>query len=65
VKKLALAALALSLSACAAERPMTAEEMRADNQCRYEAAKVSGYDWIDAALRRAEVRERCMRAKGY
>lgn len=34
-------------------------------ECEHEAAKVSGYDWIDAAFRRAEVKNACMRLRGY
>ena len=34
-------------------------------ECRFQRAKVSGYDWVDAALRRSEVMDACMLKYGY
>lgn len=56
----------LMVAGCAQTRPLSAAEMRAIEECEYEAAKVSGgFDWIDAVYRQTEVRNRCIRLKGY
>ena len=64
-KSIAVLALTVTLAACAAPRAMSQEEARAHEECALEAAKVSGYDWIDAGFRRGEVRARCLRLKGF
>ena len=51
---------ALTVSACATRPPMTPEEQRISDECKYEAAKVSGYDWIDAIIQRDNVYKQCM-----
>lgn len=56
----------LLVAGCAPARPLSAAEQRAIEECEYEAAKVGGgFDWIDAAYRRTEVKHRCLRLKGY
>lgn len=65
MRTIATAALVATIAGCAAPRPMSPEEARAREECALEAAKVSGYDWIDAGLRRGEVRARCLRLKGF
>lgn len=64
-KTIAALFLLATLAACATPRAMSPEEARARDECALEAAKVGGYDWIDAGLRRGEVRARCLRLKGY
>jgi hypothetical protein len=55
----------LVLPGCAAQRPMSGAEMRAREECALLAAQAGGFDIWDAALRRAEVRMRCIRMKGF
>ena len=43
----------------------TAKRDRDLAECQYEAARTSGYDWVDATLQRAEVLNRCMSMRGY
>lgn len=55
----------LIVGGCAPVRPMSAAEQRAREECAQLAAQAGGFDIWDAALRRAEVRQRCIRMKGY
>ena len=56
----------LIVAGCAPARPLSMAEQRAIEECEYEASKVSGgFDWIDAVMRRTEVKHRCLRLKGY
>lgn len=64
-KTIAALILTATLAACGTPRAISPEEARARDECALEAAKVSGYDWIDAGLRRGEVRARCLRLKGF
>lgn len=44
----------------------TPDEERQDKlECKLEAAKVTGYDWIDAASNKREVEQLCLEVKGY
>lgn len=38
---------------------------QAQTECRMKAKTVSGYDWIDAALRRSDTFDYCMYKYGY
>lgn len=45
---------------------VSAEERQRDfKECELEAAKTNGYDYIDAILRRGEVKRMCIELKGY
>jgi hypothetical protein len=58
--------MALIVSGCAPIEPLSAAESRAIEECEYEAARTSaGGDWINQVLRRQEVKQRCLRLKGY
>jgi len=52
-------ALILLIIGRGAAHPMTQAEL----DCRYEAAKVGGYDWADSVLRRGEVFRMCMQRR--
>jgi hypothetical protein len=65
VAKIAAASAVLIITACAPPPSLNGPELLAREQCDAEAAKVGGYDWVDATLRRSEARERCMRLKGF
>lgn len=61
--------LALVLSACAApytKEGISDEQRRQDYlDCKLEAAKVSGYDYIDKIMNQNDVKKACLEAKGY
>lgn len=60
---LATAAL-IALAACQTQpTAMSAAAYDAKLACDLEAAKVSGYNWIDAASRRNEVRNLCLQQR--
>lgn len=62
---MAVLLFALVLPGCAAPRAMSPAEQRAREECALLAAQAGGFDIWDAALRRAEVRARCIRMKGF
>ena len=62
----AFLALAL-LAACAAEpsRPLTAQEVRDVNECRFLASSVSGFNLVNQQFNQEIAFRNCLVARGY
>ena len=74
VRKIMIVAGLVVLAACVRSEPRFAWQAsqkglmpmeQAFAECEFEKVKIHGFDWIDRALRRAEVLAPCMKARGF
>lgn len=66
-KPIAALALALALGACAAapSRPLTAQETRDLNECRFLASTVGGFNLVNQQFNQEIAFRNCLVARGY
>lgn len=57
--------LALLVSACAAERPLTMQEQQDVAQCRAVASTVTGFNLVNQAFNQEIAFRNCLIARGY
>ncbi len=41
------------------------QEKKDQLECKFEASKANGYDWIDKAINKREIMDACLEARGY
>jgi hypothetical protein len=65
MKTLAALAVAVTLAACAPTRPLTAQEARDLNECRFLASTVPGFNLVNQAFNQEIALRNCLVARGY
>jgi hypothetical protein len=69
MKVASLLILVIIITGCAPRymnKNISQEQEKQDHlDCKFEASKVGGYDWIDKASNQSNVMKACLEAKGY
>lgn len=56
---------ALLLAGCVEQRPLTMQEQRDVNECRFAASMVAGYNMVNQMMSQEIAFRNCLAAKGY